>query len=277
MHTVIEAEAKNQDEVRTPKTWAELIEWRKDFPLLINRWMKIMARLIVHTKIQDSDELGNLIVGFMTSSYMDVDDLMTLTHKNSHHGAQYFLRALFERTVAMKYLSQNPEHVSAFNEYDAVDWDQILKGIHGLTGMTIGDAAQANLTKAATAARAKNKRSWTTFNIKEMAEKVGMGHLYFSCYTMPSKLLHPTVWGTYERVKPDNPMYNTLNCLHHLIVETIMIHRRHFRGKQFVTPIMGRAVVDFLSVWVFSDTSFDGVLTKGQERNGKRIYYGPLR
>jgi hypothetical protein len=37
---------------------------------------------------------------------------------------------------------------------------------------------------------------------------------------------------------------------------------------------MGNAVLDFRSVWVYSDTSFDGVLTRGEERDGKRTYYG---
>jgi hypothetical protein len=217
---------------------------------------------------------------------MDIDDLMTLTHEDSHHGAQYFLRALFERTVTLKYLSQNPEKVSDFKEYDAVDWEQIISGIHDLTGMTVGDSARANITKKAAEARAKNRQekcpvcknqkptAWTTLNTKDMAARVGLGHLYLNSYLMPSKLMHPTLWGTQDRVNRESPMYNTLNSLHHLMIETILAHRRHFSGKQFVTPIMGNAVVDFLSVWVFSDTSFDGVLTRGEERQGKRIYYG---
>jgi hypothetical protein len=53
-----------------------------------------------------------------------------------------------------------------------------------------------------------------------------------------------------------------------------MVHRRHFVGKQYVTPIMRNAVLDFLSVWVYSDTPFDGVLTRGEESDGKHIYYG---
>ena len=88
----------DQNDVHTPQNWADLLEWRKDFPLIVSRWMEIIRRLILHTKIQGKDELGNLIVGFMTSSLMDIDDLMTLSHRDSHHGAQYCLRALFERT-----------------------------------------------------------------------------------------------------------------------------------------------------------------------------------
>lgn len=276
----------DDDKVQTPHTWAELLEWRKDFPAIVHRWLKVIDRLIVYTKIRDDDELGDLIVGFMVSSRMDVTDLMTLAHADSHHGSQYCLRTLFERTVTLKYLSQNPEQVAAFKEYDAVDWDQIVKGIHDLTGMSVGESARANITKKAREARAKNKQekcpvcknqrpsSWTTLNTKDMATRVGLGHLYLHCYLRPSKLMHPTLWGTRERVSRDVPLYNTLHSLHQLMIETIMVHRRHFRGKQYVTPIMGNAVLDFLNVWVYSDTSFDGVLTRGEERDGKRIYYG---
>jgi hypothetical protein len=276
----------NDQKVQTPHTWAELLGWRKDFPAIVHRWLKVIDRLIVYTKIRDDDELGDLIVGLMVSSRMDVTDLMTLAHADSHHGSQYCLRALFERTVTLKYLSQNPEQVAAFKEYDAVDWDQIVKGIHDLTGMTIGESAQANLTKKATEARAKNKQekcpicknqkptSWTTLNTKDMATRAGLGHLYFTCYLRPSKLMHPTLWGTRERVNREVPLYNTLDSLHQLMIETIMVHRRHFARKHYVTPIVRNAVLDFLSVWVYSDTSFDGVLTRGEERDGKHIYYG---
>jgi hypothetical protein len=70
----------NDNEVHVRHTWAELLEWRKDFPAIVHRWLKIIDRLIVYTKIQDDDELGDLIVGFMVSSRMDVTDLMTLAH-----------------------------------------------------------------------------------------------------------------------------------------------------------------------------------------------------
>jgi hypothetical protein len=273
-------------EVHTPQTWSEFLVWRKHFPDIIHRWLQVIARLIVNTKIRDNDELGDLILGFMVSSHMDINDLMTLTHQDSHHGAQYFLRTLFERTVTLKYLSQNPAQVNDFKAYDAVDWDQITKGIYDLTGMTVKEPARANMAKQATEARIKNKQekcpvcknqkptSWTTLNTKDMAARVGLDHLYLHGYLMPSKLMHPTYWGIHERVKHTDPMYNTLHCMHYLMVETILVHRRHFIGRQFLTPIMGNAIIDFLEIWVFSDTSFDGALTRGEERDGKQIYYG---
>jgi len=42
---------------------------------------------------------GHLIVGVMTASLSDVNDLTTLSCNDSHHGAQKILRSLFERIV----------------------------------------------------------------------------------------------------------------------------------------------------------------------------------
>jgi hypothetical protein len=108
------------NEVNTPQTWAELLEWREDLPPIIHKWLKVIGRLFLFTKLIENDELGELIVDFLFASHRDINDLMTLSHTNSHHGSQYFLRTLFERTVTLKYLSHNPELVKDFKEYDAV-------------------------------------------------------------------------------------------------------------------------------------------------------------
>lgn len=71
----------DHDNVRAPQTWAELLEWRSDFPDIIHRWLKVIERLVIHTKLRDDDEIGDLIVGFMVASHRDINDLMTLTHK----------------------------------------------------------------------------------------------------------------------------------------------------------------------------------------------------
>jgi hypothetical protein len=58
------------------------------------------------------------------------------------------------------------------------------------------------------------------------------------------------------------------------MVETISIHGRHFVKTQRVTPIMRCAVIDYLSFWVYSDTTFDGVLTKGADLDEEPMYDG---
>jgi hypothetical protein len=271
--------------ISTSQNWAEFLEGHKLFPSVIHKWLNVMARLVVHTHLKEGDVLGELIVAFMTVSYMDIDDLMSLSHRDSHHGAQYFLRSLFERTVTLKYISQNPEQAEIFRDFDAVDWDQVLQGINVLTGTSLDEPALGNLAAHAKEARKKYKQapctqcglrkqtSWTTLSSKDMAGKVGMGHMHLHSFLIPSKLIHPTFWGTMSRFDGNSPMYNTLNCAHQLLVETILVHRRHFIGAKDVTPMMVATIREFLRFWVFAETSFDGVLTRGQERDGHRIYY----
>ncbi|MFC5865196.1 DUF5677 domain-containing protein [Acidicapsa dinghuensis] len=279
-------DGKKESDASTPQTWAELIEWRSNYPDIIHKWLQVMGRLILRTKVRDDDELGDLIVGCMFASHRDINDLMTLSHTDSHHGAQYCLRALFERIVTLKYLCQKPEYLQDFKDYDAVDWDQIINGISESFGISMEPEAREDLSKRAAELRKKNKQekcsvcknqrptSWTRVDSRQMAKLVGLDHLYLMAFTIPSKLMHPTLWGTRDRLTRNTPLYNTLHCMHHLLIEILMIHRRHFMGKQYVTPIMGNAILDFLSVYVYSQTSFDGVLRRGQERNGERIYYG---
>jgi hypothetical protein len=274
------------NDISVPRSWAEMMAWRPEIPSIIDHWLKSIVLLIIQTHLQSDDQLGDLILGFMTSTHIDANDLMTLSYRDSHYGSQYFLRAIFERIVTLKYLSRNPNKVEGFLNYDAVDWEQILKGIRHLTGMKVGEPAWTNISTRAAEARKKNKQekcsvcgnqrptSWTTLNTKDMAEIVGMGHLYLNCYIFPSKLMHPTMWGARNRIRDDNPMYNTLNCLHELLVELILIHRRYFAGKYRTTPLAVAAIRDFLKIWTVSKTSFDGLLTMRHGQDESAVYYG---
>jgi hypothetical protein len=77
---------------------------------------------------------------------------------------------------------------------------------------------------------------------------------------MPSKLIHPTAWGLREVNSLQPPLYNNLNCLHELIVQLVLIHRRQFVDGKKLTPMMCSAMADFLSVWICAQTSFGGML-----------------
>lgn len=109
-------------------------------------------------------------------------------------------------------------------------------------------------------------------SVKDLADKVGLGALHLHSFALPSKLMHPTWWGTKERLSKDGPMYNTLNSAHHLLVETIILQRRHCLGTGAFTPLMARAVRDFLDIWVSANSSFGGVLQE-RSRDIMPIYY----
>ena len=61
-----------------------------------------------------------MIVNFINACLPDINDFMTLTHSDSHHGAQKILRSLYERTVTLKYIAANPSEAEKFVNFDAM-------------------------------------------------------------------------------------------------------------------------------------------------------------
>jgi hypothetical protein len=72
---------------------------------------------------------ARLILKFINACLPDIDDFITLTHCDSHYGAQKILRSLYERTVTLKYIAANPSAAEKFVSFDAIDWDQVLWGL----------------------------------------------------------------------------------------------------------------------------------------------------
>jgi hypothetical protein len=66
--------------------------------------------------------------------------------------------------------------------------------------------------------------------------------------------------GMMEFMKSGPPIHNILNTAHELLVQSILIHRRHFAEDSAPTPMMRAAVKDFVDTWVFAETSFDRML-----------------
>jgi len=267
------------------ETWEEFLDWRPGFPAMMSKWFRSLASLAANTYPKEDDLVGELILAFMSASLSDLNDLMILTYRNSHHGGQKILRTLFERIVALEYISEHPEDAKRFMDYDAIDWEQVLMGIHAITGINLEEPARTNLAKAAQKARQEYKQEkcpsckkpkylgWTSLNSKDMAVRADLDHMHLHAFLIPSKLIHPTFWGMRDAVSKSSPMVNTLCCTHELIVQMVLIHRRHFAARA-ITPLMNAAVRDFLSIWTYSETSFGGVLTRGQTRDGGRqIFY----
>src|SRR5207237_4390550 len=64
--------------------------------------------------------------------------------------------------------------------------------------------------------------------------KVKLDYLFFEAYAIPSKFVHPTLFGTTNRsqeVPP--PIYSTLKVTHCLVVETVLVHQWYFHDDAF--------------------------------------------
>jgi hypothetical protein len=238
------------------------------------RVLRTLTRLVIQSRLTEDDLVGQLIVAFITTSLPDIDDIMTLTHYDSHYGAQKILRPLFERTVTLKYIVENPSEAERFVGYQAIDWEQVIAGIETLTSLSMSETGRTNLRNAAQKARdgykqapcpecgLRKQTSWTSLSSRDMSVRVGMGHMHLHSFLMASKLIHPSFWGMKESVNDSSPMFNTLNCAHELMVQLLLIHRRHFMKSKAIPlpPSVRSALGDYLSVWVYAQTSFGGAL-----------------
>lgn len=175
---------------------------------MIHTWLQITALLVIKTQPQDGDLVGHLTVLFLDRSLPDLNDLMTLTHHNPHHGAQRILRVLFERTVTLKYIAENPCEAERLIGYDPFDQEHVIKAIETNIGIGLEEPSRTNLANAAAKVRKEYKQeicpvckklkplSWSSVNSKDMADRVDLGHLYLHAFLIPFEAHPSDILGT---------------------------------------------------------------------------------
>ena len=279
--------AINDTDGRARKEWMEFVESKPNFPSLMHRWILLLRNLAIHTPGSDQDLVGHLIMTSIVMSLFDADDILTLSHHESHVGAHKLLRSLYERVVTLKYISENPAQAQSFIDFDSIDTEKVITEIKAKTGMEMREDSRRHLATAAAEAKKKYKQSpcpickekkpisWTTLNSREMADRVGLGHMYLHAFVIASKQIHPTYWSVKD-ITGTSAMFNTLNITHELVVHLVLIHRRHFAKAFGVTPMMNKAINDFLATWTISEGTFDGLLAKAHasSKGGAAVYYG---
>jgi len=165
-----------------PKNWSEFVESHPAFPSMMWNWVMLVQNLLKRTPLESGDDLGFLICGFMAASVVDLNDILTLMHANSRSGAPKLLRSLYERTVTMKYLAENPGEVEKFIGYQSIDWKQVVDVCKGKIGTELDEPARTRLASAATDARKeyrgevcpqckqRKQTNWTPKSVKELAD-----------------------------------------------------------------------------------------------------------
>jgi Family of unknown function (DUF5677) len=247
--------------------WATFTREYPDFTTSYHKLFHLIAELVRESSPTGDDIPGVVICELMSTSLPDFDDILLLCSYDRHWGALKLLRGLFERTVTLKYLAQNPVEVDAFLAFDAVDWDAVLTGIEKTCGFTAGIEARESFKAAAKVVREgftkcnkcgnRKQTSWTPRSSIELAENTGLAHLHLEAFLMPSKFIHPTYWGAHlvSSAAPA-PLLNVLKITHTLTLETALVHQRYFKGDPLASSTVREAIQDFLRVWKFSDTDF---------------------
>jgi hypothetical protein len=249
--------------------WVTFTKESPEFPKLYHKLFRAILQLVLDTTPAAEDVAGAVICELMMASTPDFDDILLLCSQDRHWGALKLLRILFERTVTLKYLVQNPAEAEAFLAFDALDWNAVLSGIEKWHGIQANQETQQRIQEAANRARERFKQapckecgmrkqiSWTPRSSLELAQKTGLDHLHFEGFILPTKFIHPTYFGTHQ-VSGDKvaPLPNTLKATHVLTLETALAHQRYFKGDPLASPLVAEAVREFFSVWKYADTDF---------------------
>ena len=249
-------------------TWADFIANKPDFPCEFhNAWSQIQP-LLLSAAVND-DSSGGLLWRCLFASFIDCDDILTLSSHNGHWGALKLLRSLYERTVTAKYIQQNPEKADDFFDFDALDYKAAMDAIAIESGLQMQAESRRNLDEAAKRAQSKykltpcpacnepkRKFSWTQKSLKELAEITKVEHFYFTAWIYPTKLSHPTFYGLEQVILSKAPVYQTLNAVHALLIENLVTFWKHFGDNSEIPDYVSNSVEGFLKIWTFSVTDF---------------------
>jgi len=252
-----------------PIDWATFTRESPEFPELYHKLFRANPQLVLDTTPAEHDMAGVVICELMIASMPDFDDILLLCSTDRHWGALKLLRGLFERTVTLKYLAQNPAEIEAFLAFDAVDWSVVLSGIEKRHGIQAKEETKKRIQEAAMDTRKRFKQepckecgmrkqtSWTPRSSLELAQKTGLEHLHFEAFVLPTKFIHPTYFGTHQLSGDKSaPLLNTLKATHVLTLETALAHQRYFKGDPLASPMVADAVREFFRVWKYADTDF---------------------
>lgn len=252
-----------------PNDWRSFTAAMPTFTTLFHKAFQTIPKLVLDTTPPEDDTAGLVIVQLMMASMPDLNDILTLSSHDGHWGALKLLRSLFERTVTLKYIAQNPAEAEAFREFDALDWQQILSGIEAKYALRPSEEARSSIAEAAKTARKtyrqepcsvcglRKQTSWTPKSSKELADLTGLAYMHFEGFVLPSKYIHPTYFGSRGTSSDATPMNNTLKRTHALALETIITHQRYFHPRGPISEAVHELVRDFFSIWGYSETNFD--------------------
>lgn len=251
------------------ETWAAITQSLSEFVEVFHAAFRGIPQLVLETTPADNDDVGMLVIELMMASIPDFDDIMLLCSKDRHWGAVKLLRGLFERTVTLKYIAQNPTEAQAFLAFDALDWKPILSGIEDRYGIkakpetlerieaAVKDLRERFRQEPCTACGMRKQTNWTPRSSQELANKVGLEYLHFEAFVLPSKFIHPTYFGTRQVSKEGpTPLPNILKATHVLAVETLLTHQRFFKGDPLASSLVEEAVRGFFHVWKYADSDF---------------------
>lgn len=207
----------------------------------------------------------------------DFMELFLMAASNYGYGALKLLRSMYEHTVTLKYLHDNPDKLQSFMKYDAVQWHKLVKQFadtfgtnNPLPAETIAGAEQRYsevkeefLIKCCNSKGCTDKRVNHTWGIDfvSMAKKAGaIGELVIQGYYVPMRHTHSTFSAMatrlekgegqlgFQRESPPSIADHALMVAHNCVLAALEIQKERFNIAGLEEAIQN-SVRDWAFVW----------------------------
>jgi Family of unknown function (DUF5677) len=195
-------------------------DFERRHPLFPDRMTNLVAALnIAFVREQEVREVIEKFVYFF--GILIAEDFMEiiLVASNGYGAAATkLLRSMYEHTITLKYLNENPEEIQKFLDFNVIQRHNRMKQIQETFGESTvppEDSAEAEAQykemkptfmvkscKSKACTEMKLNHSWSKLNFVAMAKKSGdIGKLIFFGYTNPLKHAHPTLGALHGRLE----------------------------------------------------------------------------
>lgn len=240
------------------------------FPRLKAAFFKVFDAEFLRS-IDSARKLDRVIFYMGRLCIEDFFEILLLAANGYGFGALKILRALYERAVTLKYLSQNPNEVDDFLNYSYVEKHKILDAwrfsgcdrsllqeVMGQEGVKKVEGGYGQIPKSTR----KSSFKWSKFDFVTMAKKTGaLGERLASAYYLPLCHGHATAVGLLARLEPNasgvvdfNPgpqpreADEALRNAHWITLSVLETQQEHFKTRD-LEAILRICNEDYSHIW----------------------------
>lgn len=191
------------------------------------QWQAVLSRLedvinLTFTRTQVMTEPIDKFVHFYgTLVAEDFLELFLMAANGYGFGAMKLLRSMYEHTVTLKYLHDNPDELQAFFDFDGVQQHKLLRSIIETFGKDalspdtvaaterdyeeVKERFMVKSCKSPTCSEQRAAPSWSKLDFVSMAKKAGaIGSVIVVGYYEPLRHAHSTFRSMTERLETTN-------------------------------------------------------------------------
>jgi hypothetical protein len=245
-------------------------------------WNGMMPNLeralnLAFTRVQTMSLVADKVVYFLgRACARDFMEILLVCYHGHGTAAAKLLRSMYEHTVTLRYIHENPSEAELFKGYHPVQQDKLLSRLIETFGPEILPAKTIEETRRrAAAARQKYtitdcekcgtmrvNHTWSKLDFVAMAKKTGGGldKLVLPGYYFPLRHAHPTFAGLSEGFEivngtltpgPDsNPELadRSLTTAHNCILNVLEVQNEHFKIEG-LTEAIQVCLKDWVRIW----------------------------